>query len=284
MPRSPFSLLPRHARLPALWCAWALLASLSAWWFGAGSLLPTLALLIIGVPLAIRTYQVTRRRWFLLPGAVPVLLFFALVAGPGAASLVAAIYLPPIIALLAVVACIRLEQLRTGAIRLALTGAIVVCTAAAVSGAIELRALMESFADTPQRLASFAGCYAVERGPSFPQYDHKRWPPAIAVFDTARWTQQDAGTADGAVGGPYYGSHKILSPDGTVGYWEPHGAAFIDVAWTYRGLGGFRGTLRKHDGGLDGLGRWFQDLWTPFPDPVMALHLRTIDCAHHALS
>jgi hypothetical protein len=283
MERAPLVLFssPRHTRLATYWCAWALGTSLSAWWFGEGGLFAALLLLVVEVVLAVRAYRSTGHRRFLWLCALPALLLLMLctTARDEEVWIWALTYLPPIIAVYAVAALQRPEQARARQLRVATGGAFVAWLGIAALAAVKLRALLDTSPVAPARVAAFAGCYAVERGPSFPRYRSTRWPPQIAVLDTTRWTDQDRGTPGGHVGGPYIGSRTMRSPDGTVGYWRTRGRGFIDFGWTHRGLGGFRGVMRRAGQDLRGRGKWFQDFDVLLlPQPVMSLRLRLVEC------
>jgi len=138
----------------------------------------------------------------------------------------------------------------------------------------------------PGGRAQVVGCYRVRRGPSFPRWSSRQWPPEVARFDTARWVKDERERApapwdrSGHVGNNYWGQSKIRSPDGTPGWWRPTGARFISVQWTHQGMGGFQGSLRMEGADLVGSAKWFQDFHPFFwlPPRLLRVRLIRIDC------
>lgn len=287
-PSAPLFDSARSARLAVGWVVWATLATGLMWAFDLMALSHVTLVLLATPVLAWRSYRLVGHPYYiaLLPFPALPLLALALPSPLGSDMVrLVTIILPPLVATGAVLPLVSGRALEARRWQPLVVAAV---AASLVWGSLHAwRVASAPTLGTPAGLALVGGCYRVHRGPAYPMWTNRTWPPAFARFDTARWVapaEESRGMGDATsthLGGPYWGERMIRSPDGTPGWWRPTGARFIRVDWTHRGLGGFRGSFRVEGGELVGAGEWFQDFRPPFwlPPRLLRVRLTPMDCA-----
>lgn len=263
------------------WALSSALATVHVWWFRAQGVELLLLLFLYQLFLAISSYTATGRRRFLAICAMPLL---GVLAVPVLAVLgvwehelvwltfdVVSILAWPVLGVMAVAALVNPQRVarrqRAYGIAAALAGLGLYAKSVFMLSTDSFRTL---------DAAEVSGCYRLLRGMSFPSME--RPLPTLVKLDTARWTDADtlAPNRDAAY---FAGEHRLSPAAGSLtGHWQPAGRGLLRIGWTYRGLGGVTGDFRRDGRDLVGRLRWFQDLQSPLPHPVLSVRFKRAEC------
>ena len=262
---------------------WAIssgIATFFVWWFQLQSRGLLAIVLLYQILLAVRSYSVTGRRWFLVLPALPLapaLVWWKLPVEESVTALVvvvlvvAAAVLWPLVGLTSLAVLVRPGRAAPRA--WAMSGATVFLGLTAyVDSLTGFAARVDAEALTP---ASVAGCYRLRSAISFPPM--RGSVPNMVRFDTTHWSAVD--TTPGARGLMW--SHRRLVPamGPSAGYWKDPKGGRVFVGWTTRGLVGVAGELRRSGDDLVGRLEEYVDMPGPIPLPVASVRFQRVSCA-----